>query len=91
MDEWPDGIFSAKLISKLHEQNAIDAALPFEKDQVQPASLDLRLGGTAFRVRSSFLPGDKTTVSARIDELKLHQIDLTAGAVLERGDRKSVV
>ena len=53
-------------------------------DQIQPASLDLRLGEVAYRVRASFLPG-RTTVAQRIDELKLHEISLTDGAVLETG------
>jgi len=52
---------------------------------VQPASLDLRLGDTAFRVRSSFLPGPEQTVGERIRSLELHRLDLTNGAVLERG------
>ena len=49
----------------------------------QPASLDLRLGEVAYRVRASFLPGPNTTVAERIDELKLHEIALGDGAVLE--------
>ena len=53
-------------------------------DQIQPASLDLRLGEVAYRVRASFLPGS-TTVAQRIDELKLHEFALTDGAVLETG------
>ena len=46
--------------------------------------LDLRLGDVAYRVRASFLPG-RTTVAQRIDELKLHEVALTDGAVLETG------
>ena len=57
----------------------------FAADQIQPASLDLRLGEVAYRVRASFLPGPGTTVAERIAELKLHEIDLTGGAVLETG------
>ena len=53
--------------------------------QVQPASLDLRLGAVAYRVRASFLPGPGTSVEKRIAELKLHQIGLRDGAVLETG------
>ena len=85
MDEWPDGIFSARLIGKLHDQDAITTPISFDADQVQPASLDLRLGEKAFRVRSSFLPGPDNNVAQRIDDLKLHEIDLRNGAVLERG------
>jgi len=82
---WPQGIFTSRLIELLHKQGAIKIERPFEIDQVQPASLDLRLGDVAFRVRSSFLPGPSHSVAERIDALKLHEIDLTGGAVLERG------
>ena len=60
-------------------------AYDFVPDQIQPASLDLRLGEVAYRVRASFLPGPRTTVAERIDELKLHEIALGDGAVLETG------
>jgi dCTP deaminase len=79
------GILPDRLIAALAEGGAILAAYPFVPDQIQPASLDLRLGETAFRVRASFLPGPRTTVAERIDELKLHEISLAEGAVLETG------
>ena len=68
----------------IHE-GAIATEQPFDLDQVQPASLDLRLGATAYRVRASFLPGPGQTVAERVADLKLHEIDLRQGAVLERG------
>ncbi|MBD8065748.1 2'-deoxycytidine 5'-triphosphate deaminase [Devosia sp. PTR5] len=84
-ESWPRGVFPARLIDTLHQSGAILTGRPFDHDQVQPASLDLRLGKTAFRVRSSFLPGPSHSVAERIEALKLHEIDLTKGAVLERG------
>lgn len=54
-------------------------------DQFQPASLDLRLGAAAYRVRASFLPGKNATVRQKLDELAMHKMDITNGAVLERG------
>jgi dCTP deaminase len=81
---WPQGVFPARLIELLARQGAISTARPFDADQVQPASLDLRLGDVAYRVRSSFLPGPSHSVAERIEALKLHEIDLTKGAVLER-------
>ena len=84
-ETWPKGVFPARLIEKLHAQGAIATQRPFDADQVQPASLDLRLGRTAYRVRSSFLPGPAHSVAERIAALKLHEIDLEGGAVLERG------
>lgn len=79
------GIYSARMINQMHQDGAIISAQPFDADQVQPASLDLRLGTIAYRVRASFLPGPKTSVMKRIEDLKLHQINLGDGAVLERG------
>ena len=58
----------------------------FCDDQIQPASLDLRLGEIAYRLRASFLPGAGAKVRDRLDdELVMHKIDLTQGAVLETG------
>ena len=82
---WPEGIFSARLIEKLAVEGMIATERPFDLDQVQPASLDLRLGTVAYRVRASFLPGPDETVAHRVEALKLHEISLTDGAVLERG------
>src|SRR5438552_10477165 len=73
------------MIAALAEEGAIPRVYDFVPDQIQPASLDLRLGATAYRVRASFLPGPRTTVAERIDELKLHEIALGGGAVLETG------
>jgi dCTP deaminase len=72
------------MIAALAKAGGILPARDFAPDQIQPASLDLRLGDVAYRVRASFLPG-RTTVAERIDELKLHEISLVDGAVLETG------
>jgi dCTP deaminase len=77
------GILPDHMIAALAEAGAILPAADFVPDQIQPASLDLRLGEVAYRVRASFLPGPSTTVAQRIDELKLHEIALGDGAVLE--------
>ena len=81
---WPRGVFPARLIERLQAAGAITAP-PFEPDQVQPASLDLRLGPVAYRIRASFLPGPEHSVADRLEALELHALDLTGGAVLERG------
>ena len=77
------GILPDHMISELAQSGAIRPTRDFAADQIQPASLDLRLGKVAYRVRASFLPGPRTTVAERIAELKLHEIALTGGAVLE--------
>jgi dCTP deaminase len=61
------------------------AAEPFADGQFQPASLDLRLGPIAYRVRASFLPGKSTSVRQRLEDLAMHAMDITNGGVLERG------
>ncbi len=83
-EPWAPGVFPARYIERLKVRGAI-VAPGFDADQVQPASLDLRLGDVAFRVRASFLPGPDHTVMDRIEALKLHELDLTRSAVLERG------
>jgi dCTP deaminase len=73
------------MIDALVRAGAIVPARPFVPGQIQPASLDLRLGDVAYRVRASFLPGPGTSVADRVAALKLHQINLGEGAVLETG------
>ncbi|MBY0563402.1 MAG: 2'-deoxycytidine 5'-triphosphate deaminase [Hyphomonadaceae bacterium] len=64
----------------------VRAGAPFLDEQIQPASLDLRLGATAYRLRASFLPGAGAKVADRLDdELVMHRVDLRQGAVLETG------
>ncbi|WP_418655034.1 2'-deoxycytidine 5'-triphosphate deaminase [Ancylobacter moscoviensis] len=80
-----EGILPGHAIQALAERRAILTARPFDTDQVQPASLDLRLGPTAWRIRASFLPGPAETVADRLERLALHRLDLTDGEVLETG------
>lgn len=58
---------------------------PILDNQFQPASLDLRLGPVAYRVRASFLPGKNATVKQKLEEFAMHEMDITNGGVLERG------
>ncbi len=78
------GILPDRMIAALANAGGILPAIEFAPDQIQPASLDLRLGDIAYRVRASFLPGH-TSVAERIEHLKLHEISLSDGAVLETG------
>ena len=71
------GILPDRMIAAMADAGLILPAYPFVESQIQPASLDLRLGDIAYRVRASFLPGPGATVAERIDELKLHEIDLS--------------
>ena len=79
------GILPAQSIETLIATGAITSDTPFDADQVQPASLDLRLSDRAWRVRASFLPGQRK-VEERIADVAMHAIDITgAGVVLEKG------
>ena len=79
------GILPAQSIETLIATGAITSDTPFDTDQVQPASLDLRLSDQAWRVRASFLPG-RRKVEERIADVAMHAIEITdAGVVLEKG------
>jgi dCTP deaminase len=79
------GILPCQAIEALIAEGSIAADQPFAEGQVQPASLDLRLGERCWRVRASFLPGLGRKVTDRLADVAMHQLDLTGGAVLERG------
>ncbi|QDL93375.1 2'-deoxycytidine 5'-triphosphate deaminase [Paroceanicella profunda] len=79
------GALPSQAIEALVASGAIRADVPVSGTLVQPASLDLRLGTVAYRVRASFLAGAGRRVSERLEEFHMHRIDLTQGAVLETG------
>jgi dCTP deaminase len=78
------GILPGHILRRLiRARREILATEEIEDRQIQPASLDLRLGATAYRVRASFLPGPGATVAEKLADVVMHEIDLTHGAVLE--------
>jgi dCTP deaminase len=79
------GILPSQAIRAMIAGGEIFGAPEIEPNQIQPASLDLRLGKVAYRIRASFLPGPNATVRDKLGALKFHEIDLTKGAVLEAG------
>jgi dCTP deaminase len=79
------GILPAARIRGLLADGGIAVAAAVDPDQVQPASLDLRLGDIAYRVRASFLPGPEVAVRDRLATVTLHEFSLAGGAVLETG------
>ncbi len=82
----PKGVLPVQAIEAMVASGAITAAAPVRPGQYQPASLDLRLGARAYRVRASFLTGEGATVADRLDRFAMHSMDLTGdGAVLEKG------
>lgn len=82
------GILPQQAIEALLARGAIAApqmGADGHPSQVQPASLDLRLGHKAYRLRASFLPGQGRRVEDCLDDVRMHEVDLTHGAVLETG------
>jgi dCTP deaminase len=78
------GILPSQGIKELISRGQITGNAPITEEQIQPASLDLRLGDIAHRVRASFLPGPGGTVEAKIKELRMTRVDLTGAAVFEK-------
>ena len=79
------GVLPDSRIEALIAEGRIAADQGVLPDQIQPASLDLRLGHTAYRVRASFLAGRGARLADRLAEFEMHRVDLTDGAVLEKG------
>ncbi len=82
-----DGILPVQAIRALVSAGALVPEGGLATGQLQPASVDLRLGSKAYRVRASFLPGAGGTVAGKLADLKLHEFDIENGAVLETGLR----
>lgn len=79
------GVLPVQQLKELIKSGALAAQGPITNAQLQPASIDLRLGTRAYRIRASFLPGPRRTVEDRLKDVVMHEIDLTNGAVLETG------
>jgi len=79
------GVFSSRQIERLIRKGFVASTPAVEARQVQPASLDLRLGNIAYRVRASFLSGPDVCVRDKLRELCLYEISLSNAAVLDVG------
>jgi dCTP deaminase len=79
------GVIPNQQIEQMIAQGALSGDPAIIPAQIQPASLDLRLGTVAYRVRASFLAGHGARVTDRLAEFEMHRIDLSEGAVLEKG------
>ena len=79
------GVLPIQLIQELIDKNFIYSNEKINKDSLQPASIDLRLGFKAWRVPASFLPGKNYTVETKLKEFSMHEFSLSEGAVLECG------
>ena len=79
------GVLPSQTLRRLIAEGVLSANPAILAEQVQPASLDLRLGSTAVRLRASFLPGKGRTVAERLPEFEMHRFPITGGMVLEKG------
>jgi len=79
------GIFPSEKIRELISNGRIFSESKIEESQIQPSSIDLRLGSFAYRVRASFLPGNNSTVSEKVKDLVMTRIDLRKATVFEKG------
>ncbi|MGE4612174.1 MAG: 2'-deoxycytidine 5'-triphosphate deaminase [Paracoccaceae bacterium] len=85
MSQSQQGVLPSQTIRQMLADGRITVSAPVTEGQIQPASLDLRLADVAYRVRASFLPGLGNTVAKRLANFEMHSVDLTGGAVLEKG------
>lgn len=85
-DEPPDGILVSQSLRALIAAGGITAEHPVRPEQIQPSSLDLRLGGRLWQLQCSFLPGD-AGIEAKLDRLATaaHRLDPDTPIVLHRG------
>lgn len=85
MTDAPTGVLPDHRLRTLIAEGVIAAEAPVAPDQVQPASLDLRLGSWAARLNASFLAGHGRSIADRLPDFEMHRMDLSTGAVLEKG------
>lgn len=79
------GVLPSHLLEELISAGHVTAKNPILPDQIQPSSIDLRLGSVAYRVRASFLPNQNTTVQKKLQDLQTGRLDLSKPTLLERG------
>jgi len=86
------GVMSAQQIKNAIDQGHVLSDRPIEPAQLQPSSLDLRLGTRAYRVRAGFLPGPKSSVRASLEQQgdDVVALDLSSPQIFER-DRVYIV
>lgn len=80
-----NGVLVDKDLHLLLEKGALKVASPVVPGQIQPASLDLRLGAVAYRSQAGFLPGPGNTVMECLQNLRMSTLDLTQPQLLEKG------
>lgn len=77
------GVLSSREIRELIKLKVIKSRASIEESQIQPASLDMRLGGKGYRVSASRLPSKSESMDDLVGK-SLYEINLANGAVLEK-------
>jgi dCTP deaminase len=85
LDKTANGVLPSQALEAMIAAGQIRARTPILPEQVQPSSIDLRLGAEAYRVRASFLANGVDTITSKLEQYRLHTLDLTRPAVLEKG------
>jgi dCTP deaminase len=79
------GLLPSQYLKAAIHAHEVQTVEPISDSQIQPASLDLRLGAFGYRIPASFLPGPTSTVQEKIAKFAMHRIDLSNGAIFEKG------
>jgi dCTP deaminase len=69
------GVLPSQCLEKMAAEGQIRARAPLLPEQIQPSSIDLRLGSDAYRVRASFLAGGSDTITSKLEQYRLHTLD----------------
>jgi len=77
------GYLPCQLIEQVHRQGMIRSQETILASQIQPVSMDLRLGPKAYRIQCSFLP-ENAPVETKLKEVSLYDFDITDGGILEK-------
>ncbi|MBC8284185.1 MAG: 2'-deoxycytidine 5'-triphosphate deaminase [Nitrospinae bacterium] len=77
------GYLPCQFIEMTLKEGMISSKTPIEASQIQPVSLDLRLGQKAYRIQCSFLP-ENDPVETRLKEVTLYDFDISNGGILEK-------
>lgn len=80
-----NGVLVDTDLTHLFAQKHLLTENPLVPGQIQPASLDLRLGKIAYRIQAGFLPGKNRTVKECLPDLCMTELDLTKPQLFERG------
>ena len=88
--EGKPGYLPCQLIEQVHRQGMIHSREPITASQVQPVSMDLRLGSKAYRIQCSFLP-ENEPVEMKLKEVSLYEFDITDGGILEKTSNRPKV